>query len=339
MLSKEDIINALRDVKYPPYDKDIVAFGMVKYVKIDGDTAEIRIFTGGKEDAALGIIKTASEVLHAKFKGCKFTINLLKEDPSKFAAPSPSKETLKSVRLKIAIASGKGGVGKSTIAVNIARAFARKFSSGGEARVGLMDCDVHGPSATILFGDKPYPSVDSDQKILPPEIGGIKAISMGMLVSDDQPLIWRGPMAASALKQFSDEVKWGDLDVMVFDLPPGTGDAVLSVVQTIPLSGAVVVTTPGHLASTTAARGAMLFGKSGVKIIGVIENMAYFSMPDGSKEYIFGEPNSENFAAHLDAPLLAEIPIDKSLQTDTPSPDAEKIFDALADSILKELGE
>lgn len=333
-MDKEKILKVLSQIKYPPYDKDIVSFAMVKYVKVDGKNAEVRIFTGGDEPQAMKIIKEASELLHSKFAGCKFNVVLLKDDPSKVAAPTPDKNLLSGVKIKIAVASGKGGVGKSTVAVNLARAFARKFSQT-EAKVGLMDCDVHGPSATILFGKKEFPAIDENKKIIPPQIEGIKVISMGMLVDDDQPLIWRGPMVSGALKQFAEEVDWGNLDVMVFDFPPGTGDAVLSVVQTVPLSGAIVVTTPNMLAAQTAARGAMLFEKSDVKILGLVENMAYFEMPDGSKEFIFGEGFADGAAAHLGIPVLARVPIDKSLYGGNVSESCVKIFDELADRILR----
>ncbi len=334
-MDKEGILKVLSSIKYPPYEKDIVSFGMVKYVKVDGNHAEVRIYTGGNKEQALDITKRASEVLHAAFPGRRFEVLLLEQNPSN-AAPKANEDTMKSVRWKIAVASGKGGVGKSTVAVNLARAFAKKFS-GASARVGLMDCDIHGPSASILFGKKVFPTVNENKEIVPPEIDGIKVISMGMLVDDDQPLIWRGPMVSGALKQFAEEVAWGDLDVMVFDFPPGTGDAVLSVVQTVPLSGAVVVTTPNSLAAQTAARGAMLFEKSNVKMFGIVENMAYFEMPDGSKEFLFGEGFADGAAAHLGIPVLARIPIDKSLQTAEVSQQSAAVFDGLADALIAEL--
>ena len=333
-MQKEEILKALAGVKYPPYSRDIVSFGMVKYVKISGSFAEIGIFTGGDETLALRIIKEASELLHSKFPGSKFEVSLLKEDPSKKEAPKPKSGTLSETKIKIAVASGKGGVGKSTVAVNLARAMARIFSSGEQARVGLMDCDIHGPSATMLFGQKVYPSVSPDEKIIPPQIGGVKTISMGMLVSDEQPLLWRGPMVTSAIRQFAEEVLWGELDAMVLDLPPGTGDAVLSVVQTVPLSGAIIVTTPNSLAAATALRGANVFGKSGVKILGVVNNMAFLEMPDGSKNFIFGEKSASETADKLGVPIIAEIPIDKTLQEAESSEKSKKIFDGLARKIL-----
>lgn len=335
-MTKEDIIDALRSVKYPPYSKDIVSFGMVKYAKADGGRAEVRIFTGGAEDAARKVLEDASRALSERFPGVEFDVRLLSEDPSKKVSPRAESvpEGLAGVKFTVAVASGKGGVGKSTVAVNLARAFARRFSAGGQARVGLMDCDIHGPSATVLFGRKVFPTVNESQKIVPPEMDGIKAISMGMLVDDSQPLLWRGPMVTGAIRQFAGEVEWGELDAMVLDLPPGTGDAVLSAVQTVPISGAAIVTTSNELAAITAARGAMAFEKSGVKILGVVENMAYLPMPDGSKEFIFGEGFADAAAEKLGVGILARIPIDKSLHTDSVSETSRRIFDALAGEIL-----
>ena len=334
-MTKEEIIEALKAVKYPPYSRDIVSFGMVKYVKADGDFAEVRIFTGGAPETAEQITREASAVLAEKFPHAKFNVSLLAEDPSK-KPPTPAKqvpEGLAEVKFIVAVASGKGGVGKSTVAVNLARALARKYSKGGEARVGLIDCDVHGPSAAILFGEKVFPSVNEKQKIIPPQLGGVKAISMGMLVDDSQPLLWRGPMVTGAIRQFVEEVEWGKLDAMVLDLPPGTGDAVLSVVQLIPISGALIVTTPNELAATTAVRGAMVFEKSDVKVLGVVENMAYMQMPDGTREYIFGEGFADDAAAKLGTKVLARIPLDKTLHTQNISEQTTRIFDAIADEI------
>lgn len=329
-MTKEEILNTLKAVKYPPYSKDIVSFGMVKYVKTDGSRAEVRIFTGGEKEAAKKVVLEATKVLEAAYPNAKFDVVLLAEDPAKAQAPAPKNETLAGVKMKIAVASGKGGVGKSTVAVNLAKALAEIFSKDGEARVGLMDCDIHGPSAAILMGEKVFPSVTPDEKIVPPTIDGIKVMSMGMLVDDDQPLIWRGPMVTSAIKQFAEQSEWGELDAMVIDLPPGTGDAVLSVVQIIPLDGALIVSTSNNLAATTAARGAMVFEKSGVRILGVLENMAYFQMPDGSKEYVFGEGFADEAARKLETEVVARIPIDKSLQSGNPSEASRKIFLELA---------
>lgn len=334
-MTKEEILNTLKAVKYPPYDKDIVSFGMVKYVKADESSAEVRIFTGGAEETALKIVKQASEVLHAAFPGCKFEVVLLKDDPSKKVPENADKKPagFAGVKFVVAVASGKGGVGKSTVAVNLARTLAKKFSVNS-ARVGLMDCDIHGPSATILFGKKIFPSVNEAQKIIPPEMDGVKAISMGMLVDDEQPLLWRGPMVTGAIKQFAEEVEWGELDAMVLDLPPGTGDAVLSVVQNIPINCAVIITTPNQLAATTASRGAMAFQKSNVKIAGVVENMAYMPMPDGSREYVFGTGFAEEAAKKLGVQVLASIPLDKTLQGHKISDESEKIFADIADKIM-----
>ena len=332
-MTKEEILNTLKAVKYPPYSKDIVSFGMVKYVKADGEHAEIRIFTGGEKEAAKKVVLEATKVLEAAYPNAKFDVILLAEDPAKAQAPAPKNETLAGVKMKIAVASGKGGVGKSTVAVNLAKALAEIFSKDGNARVGLMDCDIHGPSASILLGEKVFPSVTPDEKIVPPTIDGIKVMSMGMLVDDDQPLIWRGPMVTSAIRQFAEQSEWGELDAMVIDLPPGTGDAVLSVVQIIPLDGVLIVSTSNNLAATTAARGAMVFEKSGVKILGVLENMAYFQMPDGSKEYVFGEGFADEAARKLGTNVVARIPIDKSLQSGNPSEASRKIFLELARKI------
>ncbi len=337
-MTKEDILQTLRAVKYPPYQKDIVSFGMVKYVKVEGDFAEIRIFTGGDKALAEKITKESAEVLKNAFPQATFKVSLLEEgsQPAPTTPPMPDKsKMLQGVKFKIAVASGKGGVGKSTIAVNLARAFARLFSKT-EARVGLMDCDIHGPSASILFDTEVFPSVDENQKIIPPEIDGIKVMSMGMLVSENQPLLWRGPMVTSAIKQFAEEFKWGELDVMVFDLPPGTGDAVLSVVQLMPLDTAVIITTPNELASKTALRGAMVFEKSNVKIAGVVENMAYL-LVGGQKEYIFGEGCAEDIAQKLGVDVLATIPLDKTLHTAEVSAESEIIFDQLAKKLLESL--
>lgn len=332
-MDKESILKALAAVKYPPYDKDIVSFGMVKEVRIDGQTVAVGIFTGASAEKNALIEKAAARAIMAAFPNSRPQVVMLGEDPAKKNAAIPNAETLKNVKYKIAVASGKGGVGKSTVAANLARALAKIYSAEGVAKVGLMDCDIHGPSATIIFGKTPAPTTDGE-KIFPPVSGGIKTISMGMLVDDSQPLIWRGPMITSAIKQFASDVEWGELEFMVLDLPPGTGDAVISVSQIIPLSGAIIVTTANKLAEKTATRGAKLFGKTNVPVLGVVENMAYLKMPDGSKMKIFGEGDAHACAGELQTQVLAQIPIDPSLQGENPSAEILAEFDLLAQKII-----
>jgi len=338
MIAKEDILKLLSKVKYPPYDKDIVSFGMVKYVKVEGENFDIRIFTGGKKEVTDTVLDECRGVLKAAYPQAQIALSVLAEDPAKANAPKVDENAFKGVRYKIAVASGKGGVGKSTVAINLARAFARLFSTSQNARVGLMDCDVHGPSVPLLLKGKVFPEVTKDDKMIPPEVGGIKAFSMGMLVADDQPLIWRGAMVMGALKQFVNDVIWGELDVMVFDLPPGTGDGVLTVAQTIPLDGALIVTTPNKLAALTATRGALLFEKTNIPILGVVENMSYLELPNGDRQYIFGKGEADIAAAKLNTKLLAVIPIDPSLQAEADMPlsaASERLFDKIAFELVK----
>lgn len=333
-MDKESVLKILSKIKYPPYEKDIVSFGLVKEVRINGNSVELGLF-GVKEEKFDALASEISTALKNIFTGIEVGVNALSSDPAKANASEPQNETLKNVKIKIAVASGKGGVGKSTVAANLAKAFAKIFPpQDDDAKVGLMDCDIHGPSAGILLGKTEHPTSDGE-KIFPPQKNGVKAISMGMLVDPSQPLIWRGPMINSAIKQFANDVSWGGLELMILDLPPGTGDAVISVLQTIPLNGALIVTTANKLAETTATRGAKIFEKMNVKVLGVVENMSYMPMPDGSQARIFGEGGGAACALALGVDMCVPIPIDPSLQTENPSEASEKIFDALAKELLK----
>jgi ATP-binding protein involved in chromosome partitioning len=212
------------------------------------------------------------------------------------------------IRNAIAIGSGKGGVGKSTVAVNIAVALAQ---SG--ARVGLMDADIYGPNIPTMMGVDKLPSPTA-QKLIPAEAHGLKLISMGLLVKPGQPLIWRGPMLNSAIRQFLGDVEWGELDYLIIDLPPGTGDAVLSLAQALPLSGAIIVTLPQLISLEDASRGLNMFKQLEVPILGVIENMSYLDLPDGTRMDIFGSGGGEQLAQASGTPFLGKIPIDQNVR-------------------------
>ena len=213
------------------------------------------------------------------------------------------------IRNAIAIGSGKGGVGKSTIAVNTAVVLAQ---SG--ARVGLLDADIYGPNIPTMMGIKRLPG-QNGEKLLPAEAYGVKVMSIGFLVKPNQPLIWRGPMLHSAIRQFLTDVEWGELDYLVVDLPPGTGDAALSLAQSMPLSGGVIVTLPQQVSLEDARRGLEMFRALEVPLLGVVENMSYLELPDGTRMDIFGEGGGEKLAQEAGVPFIGAVPIDPSVRT------------------------
>jgi ATP-binding protein involved in chromosome partitioning len=213
------------------------------------------------------------------------------------------------IRNAIAVASGKGGVGKSTVAVNIAVTLAQ---SG--ARVGLLDADIYGPNVPTMMGVSHLPA-PKENKLIPAEAYGVKMMSIGFLVKPDQPLIWRGPMLHSAIRQFLTDVDWGELDYLIVDLPPGTGDAALSLAQSLPLSGGVIVTLPQQVSLDDARRGVEMFRQLNVNVFGVVENMSYLELPDGSRMDIFGSGGGERLASQAGVPFIGAIPMDPAVRT------------------------
>lgn len=213
------------------------------------------------------------------------------------------------IRNAVAIASGKGGVGKSTVAVNVAVALAQ-----AGARVGLLDADIYGPNIPTMMGVKTLPP-PTKEKLVPAEAYCVKLMSIGFLVKPDQPLIWRGPMLHSAIRQFLSDVEWGELDYLIVDLPPGTGDAALSLTQSLPLSGGVIVTLPQQVSLEDARRGMEMFRQLNVPILGVVENMSYLELPDGSRMDIFGTGGGQQLAKEGNVPFLGTIPMDAKVRT------------------------
>jgi ATP-binding protein involved in chromosome partitioning len=231
------------------------------------------------------------------------------------------KESIAGVKHIVAVASGKGGVGKSTVATNLAIAMSRTGLT-----VGLMDADIYGPSLPTMMNIQGRPLANADKKIIPLEAYGIRVMSMGFLVPETEAIIWRGPMVMGAVRQFLHQVDWGELDVLLIDLPPGTGDAQLTMIQTVPISGAVIVTTPQKVATVDAVRGIQMFKKLQVPVFGVIENMAWMDLPDGSRTHPFGKDGGVTTAAQFDVPLLAQVPFDARICTggDTGIPAASR---------------
>jgi len=219
------------------------------------------------------------------------------------------KKHLDGVKHIVAVASGKGGVGKSTVATNLAVGLRQLGLS-----IGLMDADLYGPSLPTMLGATSRPLADADRKIVPVQAYGIRTLSIGQLVPPEEAVIWRGPMIMGALRQFLQDTRWGDLDVLVIDLPPGTGDAQLSLIQSVEITGAVIVTTPQQVALDDAIRGISMFRKLEVPVLGVVENMAWYELPDGTRDYVFGEGGGVRIANENDAPLLGQVPLQTALR-------------------------
>ncbi len=316
-LTPESILAQLRGVKYPGYSRDIVSFGMVKDVQIDGTRISVRIaVTTADAKVPKQIEETATAALESIPGVSEAVVNMDVSAPLTKAMQAEGgalpQTRIDGVKHVIAVASGKGGVGKSTIAANLALALRGEKN---EFKVGLCDCDIYGPSMGLMFGTNARPTATEEGRIQPIRRYDLKLMSMGFLLDDAAPAILRGPMVTRYTQQFLRNVDWGQLDFLVLDLPPGTGDIQLTIVQTVALSGAVIVTTPQEVALIDARKAATMFAKVNVPILGLIENMSYFLCPnDGNRYDIFGSGGGEREAARLGVTLLAQIPLEISLR-------------------------
>ncbi len=312
-LSKDAVVDSLRKVDDPDLKKDLVTLNMVKDVVIEGKNVTVTVeLTTPACPLKSKIEADCVNAIKAEVEGVE---NVKINMTSKVTSHNDSKKNaiLPGVKNTIAVASGKGGVGKSTVAVNLAVALAKDG-----AKVGLIDADIYGPSIPLMMGLTEKPKIYQDpetQKMIPLENFGIKLMSIGFLIDDNQAVIWRGPMASGAVKQFMTDVSWGELDYLIFDLPPGTGDIQLTLVQTIPLTGSIIVTTPQEVSLVDAKKGLKMFERVNVPVFGIIENMSYFIAPDTGKRYdIFGNGGGEKLAKSLNTNFLGGIPIDPRIR-------------------------
>lgn len=304
--TKEAILKALGTVQEPDLGQDLVTLNMIRNLEISGDKVSFTVMLTTPACPLRGKIE-------ADCRSALKTVEGVKTVEIKMDSDVPNDGRMRGlvnmpIRNAIAIGSGKGGVGKSTVAVNVAVALAQTG-----ARVGLMDADIYGPNTPTMLGVDKLPP-PSGPRIIPAQAYGVKMVSMGLLVKPGQPLIWRGPMLNSAIRQFLGDVEWGELDYLIVDLPPGTGDAALSLAQALPLSGAVIVTLPQLVSLEDAGRGLNMFKTLEVPILGIIENMSYLDLPDGTRMDLFGSGGGEQLAQATETTFLGKVPIDQNVR-------------------------
>jgi ATP-binding protein involved in chromosome partitioning len=308
-VTKEQVLSALRNVQDPDLHKDIVTLGFVKEVKVEAGEVDFTVELTTPACPVKDQMKAQAESLVEALPGV--TAARAKMTANVSTRGGFGKQQIPGIRNIVAVGAGKGGVGKSTTSVNLAVALAMKG-----ARVGLLDGDVYGPNVPQMLGCAASPAVDAEKRIVPPEAHGIKVISMGMLVPADQPIIWRGPMLHGAVQQFMRDVAWGELDYLIVDLPPGTGDVALSMAQSVPMAGAVVVTTPQGVSVSDVTKAVGMFRQLNIPLLGVIENMSYFVCGHcQERTEIFGNGGGRRMAEAMDLPFLGEVPIDTRVRS------------------------
>ena len=343
MDKKDSIRNLLKDINYPGFTRDIISFGIIK----DIDTSKSKTIISielPKEDQE--IAKAISIAINNAFSREGLELPELKfasynKDQKSSEENTEVSSKLPNISTYIAIASGKGGVGKSTVAINLALALSKILD-----HVGLMDADIWGPSIPIMCGINTKPMATKDGKIIPIEKFNLKMMSIGFLLNDDDTVIWRGPMIHGAIKQFIEDVEWDGVDNLIIDLPPGTGDAHLSLIQTVPLNGGIIVTTPQEVALIDVKRGIQMFRKLNVPVWGIVENMSYLQHGDEVID-IFGRGGGKAMAKKFDVPFLGEIPIDPEIRKGGDSgnpivfanPDSPitKVFESIATQVLEKI--
>jgi len=344
MIVKDEVLDRLREVSYPGFSRDIVSFGIIGELEIDEETIHLKLKLKTKDPAiSEQLQKDVTSKLQDSYQGCKVDLSIEIEERSQQRTQAEEKvEYLSSVKYKIAVASGKGGVGKSTVAVNLAIALQKKGFS-----VGLLDADIYGPSIPVMLGIDKLPPWDG-KRMHPIQKYDLHVMSLGFLIDNSEAVIWRGPLVARALQQLMTDVAWPKLDVVIFDMPPGTGDAQLTLSQSVELDGAVIVSTPQDVALIDAIKGVQMFRRVKVPIMGIIENMSFFECPKcRERTEIFSHGGVEKECAKLETELLGEIPIDPGIRQggdqgvpivfDSPEGSQAKIFGGIAGKVKERL--
>jgi len=314
-ITKSSVLNSIKKIDDKNFNKNSLTLNSIKKLEQEGESLTVDISIPPFNKSTNFDYNKIADVIKNDFPSIKeIHLNIQERIPTVSTHKDPKKEAiLPGVKNTIAVASGKGGVGKSTVAVNLAVALAKDG-----AKVGLIDADIYGPSIPLMLGVTEKPDLIQDEgkaRLIPLDAYGLKMISIGLLVDDNAPLIWRGPMASGAIKQFMTDVAWGELDYLVFDMPPGTGDIQLTLVQTIPLTGAVIVTTPQEVSLIDARKALKMFERVNVPVLGLIENMSYFIAPDTKKKYdIFGSGGGEKVSKEINVPFLGGIPINPQIR-------------------------
>ena len=309
-ITKEIIENKLTEIILDN-KKSLVESGIIEGISHKDGHVQISLYANKENVEEIEKISKIVEKELISIPGMLSVTAVLTNETSneKKSSKKDPVDKIEGIKNIIAIASGKGGVGKSTVSINIASA----FSSIGK-KVGILDADIHGPSIPHMLGLKGKPEVNNKKKIIPFEFGDMKVMSIGFLLSDDQPVVWRGPMVHSAIKQMATDTDWGELDILIIDMPPGTGDAQITVSQHLPLDGAIIVSTPQPVALNDAIKAIGMFKKVNIDIIGIIENMSYLLLADGTKENIFGENGAKEMSERLNIEFINEIPLDKKIR-------------------------